>query len=96
MGVTVCYRRVAPNGEMSGLHDLEVGWRSMFRELLDDHCLLGINTEADIPALERLAVDQHKGQRQPPFDWCEDIHAACHILISEIKQHGAIQVEALY
>lgn len=96
MGVSLIYRIVSKDGEESAPLDIHVGWRSMMRQLLDDHCLMGLNTTADIPELQKLARDQLRGQRRPPFDWAEDIEAACLNLIAELNEHGMIKIEAWY
>lgn len=68
------------------------GWRSMMHELLLNHCLYGTLGKKDIPTLLKLGRTQERGNKEPPFDYSEEIHSAFKELARAIRKHGAIVV----
>jgi hypothetical protein len=74
--------------------DVTPGWRSMMYGLLDDEGLIGYIDTADIPALKKLAETQRKGEREPPFDWAQDIHDELMKIVAAVEKHGTVLIEA--
>lgn len=75
--------------------DITPGWRSMMHTLLLREHLLGMLSAADIPALEKLAKEQFKGEQEPPFDWSQDIHNTFQKIIDAINKHGSVIIETI-
>jgi hypothetical protein len=96
MGASIVYRRMTKAGGLSKEYNLSVGWRSMLAQLLRENGLRGGLNADDIPMLEEVALNQLRGQAEPPFDWSEDIKDACEKLIAEIREHKYIEVDVLY
>jgi hypothetical protein len=74
--------------------DITPGWRSMMHGLLYDEGLIGLVTCEDVPVLRRLAKDQLKGEREPPFDWAQDIADNINAIADAVEKHGHVIVEA--
>lgn len=72
------------------------GWRSMMYQLLLDEFGSGSPAlyEEDIPYLEKLRDNQYKGEKDPPFDWSQDIANSFNKIIDAIKDKGYAAVQS--
>lgn len=92
MGVSLYWRTLGGRKD----HPLNVGWRSMAHELLDRNGLLGHINIACSERLREVALQQFKGERDPPFDHAGDIEAAMLELAAALEKHKDIEVCAVW
>ncbi len=50
----------------------------------------------DLPALRRIKKYQHKGTKEPPFDWADDIAKAFDKIICQVQKKGEAQVDCYW
>lgn len=91
MGVSIIL--IGPRG---GETDITPGWRSMMYGLMMDEFETGGNfwfIHEDLPRLHKIAEQQRKGEREPPFDWADDIKASFDKIIAAVEKYGKVLVE---
>lgn len=78
-----------------GKEDITPGWRSMMHGLLLDNfqCIntrMGTTvfyfTKDDIRALDVIAMNQYRGEKEPPFDYSKDIYDSFQKIIKKLMK----------
>ena len=64
----------------------------MMHQLLLDNGLYGTLGKDHIPLLQTVGERQMKGEKDPPFDYAQDIEDAFQSLIAAIRKHEQIIV----
>lgn len=81
------------------------GWRSMMFDLLYENFQSVVPADgerrfllfkSDLPQLRAVKKKQRKGDKEPPFDWSDDIADSFDKIISEIKKNGEAQVDCRF
>jgi len=94
MGVSIIL--IGPRG---GETNITPGWRSMMYGLMMDEFQTGGNFlfgKEDVPTLRRLATEQRKGEKEPPFDWAADIQESFNKIIANIEKYDRALVECYH